>query len=123
MTKHTTVDSYLAALAPDRRTVMDRIRSTVRSAAPDATETIAYDMPAYRARSGRFLVSFGSYARHDSLFPASQVVVARVGDEIRPFLAGRGTIRFRASEPVPLDLVRRVVEARRAELEDAEAGS
>jgi uncharacterized protein YdhG (YjbR/CyaY superfamily) len=114
--KPTTVDGYLAHLPPERRAVMDDIRRAVRAAAPNATETIAYDMPAYRASTGRFLVSFGAYARHYSLFPASQVVVAAVGDEIRPFLSGRGTIKFPASKPVPLDLVRRVVEARVEEL-------
>jgi len=112
MPETTTVDAHIAALAPERRAVMESLRQTIRAAAPDATEAIAYDMPAYRTSGGRFIVSFGSFKAHYSLFPASDVVVERLGDAIRPYLAGRGTIRFPAGRPVPIDLVRRVVEIR-----------
>lgn len=112
MAKATTVDEHLAALPEDRRAVMDGLRQTIREAAPAAVEAIAYDMPAFRTTSGKFLVSFDAYQRHYSLFPASDTVVEEIGEPIRPYLSGRGTIRFPASRPVPLDLVRRVVEIR-----------
>jgi uncharacterized protein YdhG (YjbR/CyaY superfamily) len=108
------VDTYLAALPAERRAAIEALRATVRAAAPDATEVIAYQMPALRL-DGRFLVSYASFARHLSLFPASEGVRAALGDELTPYLAGRGTIRFPADQPLPLDLVRRVVEARLAE--------
>jgi uncharacterized protein YdhG (YjbR/CyaY superfamily) len=118
MAKATTVDEQLAALPPERRAVMESLRAAIRAGAPAAEETIAYDMPAYRTPGGRFVVSFASFKAHYSLFPASDIVVERLGDEIRPYLAGRGTIRFPAGKPVPLDLVRRVVEIRVEETAD-----
>ena len=121
MPKFETVDDRLDALPADRRSVMDELRRTVRQAAPDAVESIAYDMPAYRTADGQFVVSFDAFARHYSLFPASPAVVERLGDEVAPYLAGKGTIRFPASAPIPLDLVRRVVEIRATETADPSA--
>ena len=113
-TEPTTVDEYLATLPDDRREAMSLLRRTIRAAAPDATEVITYKMPGFKA-NGTFLVSYDAFKRHYSLFPASQVVVDELGDEIRPYLAGRGTIRFAASRPIPVDLVARVVRIRLVE--------
>jgi len=87
----------------------------VRDAAPGAEEVITYKMPGLRLND-RFLVSYDAFARHDSLFPASDGVRAAVGEELTPYLSGKGTIRFPADQPIPLDLVRRVVGARVAEV-------
>ena len=110
-----TIDEYLATLSDERRPAMEQLRAAVRAGAPDATEGIAYRMPAFRSHGGQFLVSFDAYKRHYSLFPATDAVIAELGDEIRPHLAGSGTIRFAASEPIPTDLVTRVVRIRYTE--------
>jgi uncharacterized protein YdhG (YjbR/CyaY superfamily) len=94
---------------------MEAIHRAIRAAAPEAEETIAYKMPAYRSHGGQFLVSFDAYKSHYSLFPASDAVVEGIGADIRPYLAGKGTIRFPADRPIPSDLVRRIVEIRVAE--------
>jgi len=111
----TTVDEYLADLPDAQRTVVTELRRTVREAAPEATESIAYQMPALRSQGGHFLVSYAAFKNHYSLFPASDVVVAAIGDELTPYLAGKGTIRFPANRPIPLALVTRIVETRVAE--------
>jgi uncharacterized protein YdhG (YjbR/CyaY superfamily) len=111
-----TVDEYLARLPEDRRAPMALLRATIRAAAPDATEVITYKMPGFKAY-GTFLVSYDAFKRHYSLFPASEGVVRGLGDEIRPYLAGRGTIRFPVGRPIPVDLVTRIVEIRLAENE------
>ncbi len=116
MDKPATIAAYLDSLAPDRRTVIEAMGEVIRSAAPDAVESIAYDMPAFRTTDGRFLVSYAAFKQHYSLFPASDVIVAALGDDVRPFVVGRGTIRFPASRPIPLGLIRRIVEVRVAEL-------
>ncbi|MFL5674291.1 MAG: iron chaperone [Chloroflexota bacterium] len=120
MATPTTVDEYLADLAPAQRTALEDMRRTVNAAAPDATESIAYDMPALRSRGGQFVVSYAAYKNHYSLFPASQTVVAALGDELTPYLAGKATVRFPTSRPIPLDLVRRIVEIRVTETEAAD---
>jgi uncharacterized protein YdhG (YjbR/CyaY superfamily) len=108
------VDAYIDALPPERQAAMRTLRRAIRAAAPDAEEVITYKMPGFRL-DGRFFVSYDAYKRHYSLFPASDGVVRGLGDEIRPYLAGRGTIRFPAERPIPEELVRRIIEIRLVE--------
>ena len=115
MSKPTTVGEYLASLPDERRRAMEQIRAAVTAGAPGADEVISYGMPALKSHGGQFLVSYDAFKRHYSLFPASDPVVDGLGDEIRPYLHGRGTIRFPADRPIPVDLVRRIVEIRFAE--------
>ena len=116
MAKPQSVDAYLDGLEPGSREVVQQIRAAARAAAPEADEVIAYDMPALRL-DGKFLVSYAAYRRHYSLFPWNPFVIDAVGEAaLRPFMAGRGTIRFPRTARVPLDLVRQVVAARVREL-------
>jgi uncharacterized protein YdhG (YjbR/CyaY superfamily) len=108
----TTVDEYLATLSDVQRTNVELMRTAINAAAPEATETFAYSMPALRSHGGQFLVSYAAYKNHYSLFPASDEVVKGLGEAIQPYLAGKGTIRFPASRPIPTDLLTRIVEIR-----------
>jgi uncharacterized protein YdhG (YjbR/CyaY superfamily) len=108
----TDVDAYLATLPEARRAVMEQLRQAIRFAAPEATETIAYNMPAFRSHGGQFLVSFDAYKNHYGLFPASDAVVQALGEELTPYLAGKGTIRFPASRPIPLETVAAIARIR-----------
>lgn len=114
MTETTPVDAYLSTLPDDRRAWMQRLRETIRAAAPDAVEVITYKMPGFKSH-GTFLVSYDAYSRHYSLFPASEAVVEACGEALAPFLTGRGTISFPVGLPVPVELVTRIVEVRVAE--------
>jgi uncharacterized protein YdhG (YjbR/CyaY superfamily) len=105
------VDAYIAALPDERRGPMEQLRAAIRAAAPEAEEVITYKMPGFKAH-GTFLVSYDAYKAHFSLFPASQAVVDELGDEVAPHVKGRGTLQFPAKEPLPLDLIRRIVEIR-----------
>ena len=117
-----TVDEYFAALPEERRGPMEELRRAIRAAAPLATETIAYAMPAFRSPTGRFLRSFDAFKAHNSLFPSTDGMEAELGDELRPFLAGKGTIRFPADRTIPLGLVERIVKIRVAEVDARDAG-
>ncbi len=108
MAKYASVDEYMASLPEDRRGVMEELRRTVRAAAPDATEAIAYNMPAFRL-DGRFFVSYDAYKHHYSLFPWSDAMVRELGEEIEPYAVGKGTIRFPADAPIPVELVSRII--------------
>ena len=120
----TNVDEYLASLPEERRGPMEALRRAIHRAAPAAIETIAYGMPAFRSAKGTFLVSYDAYKAHYSLFPSTDGMEAELGDELRPFLAGKGTIRFPADQPIPIGLVERIVKIRVAEVDarDAEGG-
>lgn len=114
--KYRDVDEYMAQLPEDRRAVMERLRSTIRAAAsPDAVEVISYNMPAFKL-DGRFVVSYEAFKRHYSLFPWSDAMVEELGEEMKPYAVGKGTIRFPADEPIPLELVTRIVEFRNREV-------
>ena len=117
LTTPASVDQYMAELAEGQREALEGLRRTINAAAPDATETIAYQMPALRSH-GAFLLSYAAFKAHYSLFPASDAVVQGLGDELTPYLAGKGTIRFPASRPIPLDLVTRIVQIRVVEHEE-----
>jgi uncharacterized protein YdhG (YjbR/CyaY superfamily) len=116
MPKHGSVDEYMAQLPEDRRAVMEELRATVRAAAPTAVEVISYNMPALRLND-RFLVSYEAFKNHTSLFAWSEEMLAELGDALRPYAVGKGTIRFPKDEPIPLDLVTRVVEFRIREVD------
>ena len=109
------VEAYLAALPEEMRTALSQVRAIIRAGAPHATETIAYDMPAFRDQ-GRFLLSYAAFKRHWSLFPASGAVREALGAELAPYLSGKATLRFSAGQPVPAELVERIVRIRVAEL-------
>jgi uncharacterized protein YdhG (YjbR/CyaY superfamily) len=116
--KPTTVEEYLATLPDDRRAGVEELRRTIQAAAPEATETIAYLMPAMRSHGGQFLVSYAAYKKHYSLFPASEAVIEAGGGELKPYLAGKGTIQFPADKPLPIALVAKIVKVRVAENAD-----
>jgi uncharacterized protein YdhG (YjbR/CyaY superfamily) len=116
----TSVEDYLAALPDERRAAVEELRQTINAAAPEATETIAYQMPALRTH-GQFLMSYAAYKNHYSLFPASEAVIEALGEELKPYLAGKGTIRFPADNPIPAVVVTKIVKVRLAENE-ARAG-
>jgi len=107
----TSVEDYLAALPEEQRAALEKLRKTIRSAAPEATETISYQMPAFKDR-GRFLVSYAAFKDHCSLFPASNAVMDALGEELKPYFSGKGTLRFTADKPLPAALVKKIVKAR-----------
>jgi uncharacterized protein YdhG (YjbR/CyaY superfamily) len=111
MTAPTSVEGYLAALPEESRAALEKLRKTIKAAAPEATETISYQMPAFKDH-GRFLVSYAAFKDHCSLFPASEAVLEALGEELKPYFSGKGTIRFTADKPLPSALVRKIVKVR-----------
>ena len=105
------VEDYLAALPEASRAALEKLRKTIKAAAPDATETISYQMPTFTDH-GRSLVSYAAFKDHCSLFPASQAVKDALGDELKPYVTGKATIRFHPDKPLPDALVKRIVKAR-----------
>jgi uncharacterized protein YdhG (YjbR/CyaY superfamily) len=111
MAAPTTVEDYLAALPDGSRAALEKLRKTIRAAAPDATEAISYQMPAFKDH-GRILVYYAAFKDHYSLFPASTTVIEAFGEELKPHVRGKATIRFDAEKPLPTALVKKIVKAR-----------
>jgi len=108
-----TVDEYLASVPPKFRFALQRLRRTIKAAAPDAEEFISYGMPAYR-QDGRLLY-FAAYKDHGSVFGVSAQVRRQFSAELKPFATEKGTLHFTTDRPLPADLVTRIVKALVAE--------
>lgn len=116
-----THDEYLAGIPEPQRPALEAIRATVRAVAPGAVETIGYGIPTFRIGT-RNLVHYAGFAGHDSFFPGSAALLDSLGDEVARWRAGRGTLRFPHGEPIPLEVVARIV-ALRLEEEAARAAT
>ena len=110
----TDVDRYLAGLPDDQRAALERLRKTIRAAAPKAEECISYMLPAFRL-DGKVLVLFGATARHCAFYPGSGTAVNALGDELKGYSTSKGTIRFDPARPLSAALVRKIVKHRIAE--------
>jgi len=112
--KPQTIDGYLSALSDDQRAALEKLRKTIKQAAPKAEECISYQLPAFRL-DGRMLVAFGARANHCAFYPMSPATVKDHQQELESYDTSKGTIRFRADKPLPSALVRKLVKARIAE--------
>lgn len=115
MKKATTVDSYLASLAPEVKATLAQVRAAIRAAAPQAEEGISYGMPVYK-RNG-MLVGFAAFKDHWSLMPMNGTYVAAHAAELKGYTTTKGTIHVPYGKSPPLALVRKLVKERLAENE------
>lgn len=111
--KTKTVDDYLAALSDDKRAALQKLRKTIRAAAPHAEECISYQLPAFRLKG--MLVAFGATANHCAFYAMSSSTLAAHKEELKGYDTSKGTIRFQPDTPLPAALVRKLVRARIAE--------
>jgi Uncharacterized conserved protein len=107
-----TIDEYVEAQPKDLQRILSELRSTIRKAAPDATEKISYRMPTYYYNGN--LVHFAAYERHIGFYPTPSGVV-EFQDELKKYHTSKGAIQFPIDEPLPLELVTRIVKFRVAE--------
>jgi uncharacterized protein YdhG (YjbR/CyaY superfamily) len=113
--KPKTIDEYLAALSDDKRAALEKLRKTIRGAAPKAEECISYSLPAFRQNG--MLVAFGATENHCAFYLMSSTTVEDHEEELKGYDTSKGTIRFQADKPLPAALVRKLVKARIAENE------
>lgn len=107
MTTPATIDDYLATFPPEVQAKLATVREAIRRVAPRCQETVGYGIPAYTL-DGRYVVYFAGWKRHISLYPIPDTDAA-LAQEMLPYRAGRGTLRFPLTEPIPVGLVERVV--------------
>ncbi len=106
------VDAYIAAFPGDRQALLEAVRATIKAAAPDAEERISYNMPAFALHGN--LVYFAALKNHIGVYPTASGIAA-FKDELSVYESTKGAVRFPVNQPLPLDLIRKIVHFRVAE--------
>ncbi len=114
------IDEYIAGFPDAVQKILEKIRMTIRKAAPGSEETISYQIPTFTLK-GRYLIYFAAYKKHIGLYPAPRGS-EEFKEELSGYEGGKGTVRFPFDQPIPFDLIRRIVKFRIKEVtESAEA--
>lgn len=104
------IEKYIADFPPETQAILTAIRTIIKNAAPDALESIAYGMPAYKT-NGKPLVYFAGYKSHIGFY-ATPTGHDRFASELSAYKQGKGSVQFPLDKPIPYDLIRRIVEFR-----------
>jgi uncharacterized protein YdhG (YjbR/CyaY superfamily) len=99
------MDEYIKAFPKDVQSVLEKIRQSIRKAVPEAEETISYRMPTFKLK-GRVLVYFAAFRKHIGLFPPAPREFKK---EVSKYEGPKGNLKFPTDEPIPYDLVTRIV--------------
>src|SRR5215510_8509315 len=108
------VEAYLSRLPEGARATLEKLRKTIKTIVPEATEVISYQIPAFKYR-GRILVWYAGFKQHCSFFPTASVIKAHE-KELKSYQLSKGTIRFPIDKPIPATLVKKLVKTRMKDL-------
>jgi uncharacterized protein YdhG (YjbR/CyaY superfamily) len=109
------IDTYIAKFPPETQKVLKKLRALIRSTAPDVTEKISYGIPAFDL-NGHYLIYLAGWKKHIALYPVTPGVAKAFKEEIEPHWSGKGTLQFPLEQPMPMDLIRRIVKFRVKEI-------
>ena len=107
-TRFSDIDDYIASAAPETRPILERIKRTIKQAAPKATECISYQIPAFKF--DKPFIYFAAFKRHVGIYPPvkADAVLLR---ELLPYRGEKGNLKFPLSKPMPYPLIKRVASA------------
>jgi uncharacterized protein YdhG (YjbR/CyaY superfamily) len=103
------IDEYIAGFPPDVQQMLEQIRSAIRAIAPDAVETIKYRMPTFVLHEN--LVHFAAFTNHVGFYPTPSGI-AKFRDELSAYNSAKGSVQFPIDDPIPLNLIRKIVRFR-----------
>jgi uncharacterized protein YdhG (YjbR/CyaY superfamily) len=109
------VQAYLAAMPPDSRRILKRIRETIIAAAPGATEQFSYGIPGFRFE-GKPLLWYAGWKEHVSMYPMTATIKRANAAGLKGYEVSKGTVRFPLTKPPSAALVTRLVKGRIAEI-------
>ena len=107
--KFKTVDEYFSTLSPPTKNILEQVRNIIKQAAPQATEVISYNMPAFKMHG--VLVYYAAHAEHIGFYPTSSPIEI-FKDELSSYKCSKGAIQFPIDEPMPFDLIGKIVRFR-----------
>jgi uncharacterized protein YdhG (YjbR/CyaY superfamily) len=103
------LDDYIRGFPPNVRVLLKKMRTTIRAAAPNAAEKISYQMPTFYLNGN--LVHFAAHPKHIGFYPTPSGIAA-FQEELRPYKSAKGSVQFPMDKPLPLELIRKIVEFR-----------
>jgi uncharacterized protein YdhG (YjbR/CyaY superfamily) len=103
----TTIDEYIRTFPKDVQRILEKIRRTIQRAAPEAEEAISYQMPTFKL-NGKNLVHFAAWKNHIGFYPTPSGTEAFT-KELSQYEGAKGSVRFPTDQPIPYDLVRKIV--------------
>jgi uncharacterized protein YdhG (YjbR/CyaY superfamily) len=107
------VDDYLAGVEEPKRSTLEALRRSILAVVPDADQGISYGVPAFRV-DGAVVAGFAAFKNHLAYLPHSGDVLGDLGDDLASYTSTAGSLHVAVDEPLPDDLVRRLVEAKQA---------
>jgi len=105
-----TIDEYIEAFPTNVQNILEKMRKTIRKAAPEAIEVISYQMPTFKL-NGKNLVHFAAFKNHIGFYPIPTGIEA-FKEELSQYKQGKGSVQFPIDKPIPYDLVEKVVKYR-----------
>ena len=108
------IDDYLGTLDEPKRAALTQLRDTIVAIVPDAEQCISYGMPAFKLR-GKTIAGFAAFKSHLSYLPHSGSVIRRLAKETEGYTSTKGSLHFPVDEPLPKELVRKLLDTRMAE--------
>ena len=105
------IDEYIAGFPPETQKVLEELRALIRATAPNVTEKISYAIPTFDL-NGQYLVYFGAWKKHIGLYPITGGVAEAFKEELKPYKSGKGSVQLPLGQPMPMDLIRRIIEFR-----------
>ena len=109
-----TVAQYIANAPPKQRKALKQLRAAIKRGVPGATERISYRIPVFEL-DGKYLLYIAAFKEHVSVYPVTTAMARTHGKSIEPFRHGRGTLRFRLDEKIPVSLVEKLAKTRARE--------
>jgi uncharacterized protein YdhG (YjbR/CyaY superfamily) len=109
MKKAATIDQYIAGFPMDIQKILQKIRATIRKAAPKAEETISYAIPTFRMNKN--LVHFAAFKYHIGFYPTPSGI-SKFKKELTAYKSAKGSVQFPLNKPIPLGLIARIVKFR-----------
>ena len=107
--KSKTIDGYIKTFPEDIQRILEKMRKTIRRAAPEAVESISYQIPTFKLNGN--LVWFAAFKKHIGFYPTSSGIQA-FKKELSPYKAAKGSVQFPLDKPIPYDLVEKIVKFR-----------
>ncbi|PIV90528.1 hypothetical protein COW46_01745 [Candidatus Gracilibacteria bacterium CG17_big_fil_post_rev_8_21_14_2_50_48_13] len=110
-----TVDTYIAGFPKASQEVLRTLRALFLELVPDAVEQMSYNIPAYKLH-GRVFLYFAAFPHHVSIYPRTRGIEERLGDVLTPYAKGKGTMQFSLALPMPYEVIRQILLARKQEM-------